>query len=92
MSKIDEYITEISSNEIADDIQGEYNRATNLLSEIMEAIGLELSPLEESAEIAHRSIPGYIYRMESSLGMMAKLLGNLLKLEIIFHVHYTLLH
>ena len=78
VSKIDEYITEISSNEIADDIQGEYNRATNLLSEIMEAIGLGLSPLnEESAEIAHRSIAGYIYRMESSLGMMAKLLGNL---------------
>ena len=78
VSKIDEYITEISSNEIADDIQGEYNRATNLLSEIMEAIGLGLSPLnEESAEIAHRAIAGYIYRMESSLGMMAKLLGNL---------------
>ena len=78
VSEIDEYITEISSNEIADDIQGEYNRATNLLSEIMEAIGLGLSPLnEESAEIAHRAIAGYIYRMESSLGMMAKLLGNL---------------
>lgn len=78
VSKIDEYITEISSNEIADDIQGEYSRATNLFSEIMEAIGLGLSPLnEESAEIAHRAIAGYIYRMESSLGMMAKLLGNL---------------
>lgn len=78
VSKIDEYITDISSNEIAGDIQGEYSRATNLLSEIMEAIGLGLSPLdEESAEIAHRAIAGYIYRMESSLGMMAKLLGNL---------------
>tara|TARA_B100001115_G_C15848478_1_gene429226 strand:+ start:808 stop:2697 length:1890 start_codon:yes stop_codon:yes gene_type:complete len=78
VSKIDEYITEISSNEIADDIQGEYNSATNLLSEIMEEIGLGLSPLnEDSAEIAHRATAGYIYRMESSLGMMAKLLGNL---------------
>jgi len=78
ISKIDEYITNISSNEITNDILGEYNRATNLLSEIIETIGLGLSPLnEEFAEIAHRAIAGYIYRMESSLGMMSKLSGNL---------------
>ncbi|RZD51467.1 MAG: hypothetical protein CXT67_08195 [Methanobacteriota archaeon] len=78
ISKIDDYLLNISSSQDSDNIAGEYDKATHLLSEVMESIGLGLSPLnEEIAEIAHRAMADYMYRMESALGMMAKLSGNL---------------
>ena len=78
ISKIDEYLSNLSSSHGSDDIAGEYDGAKYLFSEVVESIGLGLSPLnEEIAEIAHRAIAGYIYRMESALGMMSKLSGNL---------------
>jgi tetratricopeptide (TPR) repeat protein/rRNA maturation endonuclease Nob1 len=78
ISKIDDYLSNISSSQDSDNIAGEYDKAAHLLSEVMESIGLGLSPLnEEIAEIAHRAMAGDMYRMESALGMMAKLSGNL---------------
>ena len=50
----------------------------DLLSEILETTGFGLAPLgEEMAELAHRAMAGYLYRMESALGMLAKMSGNL---------------
>jgi tetratricopeptide (TPR) repeat protein len=78
ISKIDNYLSNLSSSQDSDDIASEYDKATYLFSEVMESIGLGLSPLnEEIAEIAHRAMAGYMYRMESALGMMSKLSGNL---------------
>ena len=77
ISKIDEYISNISSSQSLDNISGEYENATQLFSEVLESIGLRLSPLsEEIAEIAHRAMADYMYRIESALGMMSKLSGN----------------
>ena len=44
----------------------------------MEVVGIGLSPTnEELAEIAHRAMSGSIYRIESALGMLAKLSGDM---------------
>ena len=60
------------------DIMQTYNSSVELLSEVLEITGFGLAPLgEELAEIAHRAMAGYLYRMESALGMLAKMSGNL---------------
>lgn len=78
VSKLDEHLSTLTSSGNLDDIKLTYDQSTELLSEILETTGLGLSPLgEELAEIAHRAMAGYLYRMESALGMLARMSGNL---------------
>tara|TARA_B110000444_G_scaffold165351_1_gene154520 strand:- start:2856 stop:4697 length:1842 start_codon:yes stop_codon:yes gene_type:complete len=76
--QLDEHLSEMSSGGTSDDIKQTYDCSVDLLSEILETTGFGLAPLgEEMAELAHRAMAGYLYRMESALGMLAKLSGNL---------------
>lgn len=76
--KLDEHLSEMISGGTSDDINNAYNTSVDLLSEVLELTGFGLAPLgEEMAELAHRAMAGYLYRMESALGMLAKLSGNL---------------
>ena len=75
---LDEHLTSLSSDGSSDNIQQEYDEAANILSEVLEKTGFGLAPLdEEVAEIAHRAMAGHLYRMESALGVMAKMSGNI---------------
>ncbi|MGY8755710.1 MAG: hypothetical protein ACKVIR_08460 [Candidatus Poseidoniales archaeon] len=54
-----------------------YEETLLLLSEVLEAIGLELTPLDEAAaELVHSALSGYLYRTETALGLMAKMSGK----------------
>lgn len=76
--QLDEHLSEMSSGGTSDDIKQTYDSSVDLLSEILETTGFGLAPLgEEMAELAHRAMAGYLYRMESALGMLAKMSGNL---------------
>jgi hypothetical protein len=78
VATLDEHLASMSSDGSSDDIQQEYDDAANILSEVLEKTGFGLAPLdEEMAEIAHRAMAGHLYRMESALGVMAKMSGNI---------------
>jgi len=78
VSKIDEHLTSLTSDESSDDIVQEYDNTASILAEVLEITGFALAPLdEEMAELAHRAMAGYLYRIESALGVMAKMSGNL---------------
>ena len=48
------------------------------MSDVLEAIGLDLAPLDESAAVlAHSALGGYLYRSETALGLMAKMSGRI---------------
>ncbi len=76
--QLDEHLSKMTSGGTSDDINQTYDASVNLLSEVLEITGFGLAPLgEEMAELAHRAMAGYLYRMESALGMLAKMSGNL---------------
>ena len=76
--QLDEHLSKMSSGGASDDINQAYDSSVELLSEILEITGFGLAPLgEEMAELAHRAMAGPLYRMESALGMLAKMSGNL---------------
>ena len=76
--ELDKHLSTLSSSGTSDDINDAYDKSVGLLSEILETTGIGLAPLgEEMAEIAHRAMSGHLYRMESALGMLAKMSGNL---------------
>ncbi len=76
--ELDKHLSTLSSSGTSDDINDAYDKSVGLLSEILETTGIGLAPLgEEMAEIAHRAMSGNLYRMESALGMLAKMSGNL---------------
>jgi len=78
VSKLDEHLTSLSSDGSSDDIGQEYENTASILAEVLEITGFALAPLdEEMAELAHRAMAGYLYRIESALGAMAKMSGNL---------------
>jgi hypothetical protein len=78
VSKLDEHLTSLSSDGSSDDIGQEYENTATILAEVLETTGFALAPLdEEMAELAHRAMAGYLYRIESALGVMAKMSGNL---------------
>jgi rRNA maturation endonuclease Nob1 len=78
VSKLDEHLTSLSSDGSSDDIGQEYENTATILAEVLEITGFALAPLdEEMAELAHRAMAGYLYRIESALGIMAKMSGNL---------------
>ena len=76
--EFDNYLSLISKKQETSDILQLYNNGIDEMSQVLESIGLGLAPLDEaSAEIAHRAMAGHVYRMESALGMLAKMSGNL---------------
>jgi rRNA maturation endonuclease Nob1 len=78
ISKLDEHLTSLSSDGSSDDIGQEYENTASILAEVLEITGFALAPLDEKmAELAHRAMAGYLYRIESALGAMAKMSGNL---------------
>ncbi len=78
VSKLDEHLASLSSNGSSNDISQEYDNTASILAEVLESTGFGLAPLdEEMAELAHRAMAGYVYRMESALGVMSKMSGNL---------------
>ncbi len=78
IARLDEHLASLSSDGSSDDIKQAYDSSIEILSEILELTGTNLAPLgEELAELAHRAMSGYLYRMESALGVLAKMSGNL---------------
>jgi len=78
VSQLDKHISSMAAGGSSDDIRQAYDSSVELLSEVLETTGFGLAPLgEEMAELAHRAMAGYLYRMESALGMLAKMSGNL---------------
>lgn len=76
--EFDVFLKSISEKHSISDVAEIYNSGIEEMSQVLESIGLGLAPLDESsAEIAHRAIAGHVYRMESALGMLAKMSGNL---------------
>ena len=76
--ELDKHLSTLSSSGSSDDINHAYDTSVELLSEVLETTGIGLAPLgEEMAEIAHRAMAGHLYRMESALGMLSKMSGNL---------------
>ena len=75
--EFDNFLSLISEQHISDVLQ--HNNGLDEMSQVLETVGLGLAPLDEaSAEIAHRAMAGHVYRMESALGMLAKMSGNLI--------------
>ena len=78
ISKLDDHLTSLSSDGSSDNIGQEYENTASILAEVLEITGFALAPLDEKmAELAHRAMAGYLYRIESALGAMAKMSGNL---------------
>jgi rRNA maturation endonuclease Nob1 len=78
VSTLDEHLSSLTSDGSSNDIAQEYEKTVSILSDVLESTGFGLAPLdEEMAELAHRAMAGYVYRMESALGMMSKMSGNL---------------
>ena len=78
VSALDEHLASLSSDGSSNDISQEYENTATILAEVLENTGFGLAPLdEEMAELAHRAMAGYVYRMESALGVMSKMSGNL---------------
>jgi len=77
VAKIDSFLESLVSESTSEDVLGSYQSCVELLSEILEVTGIGLAPLgEDMAEIAHRAISGPFYRMESAMGMLAKMSGD----------------
>lgn len=76
--EFDMFLSSISKKQSISDVAEIYTAGIEEMSQVLESIGLGLAPLDEaSAEIAHRAMAGHVYRMESALGMLAKMSGNL---------------
>jgi hypothetical protein len=78
IKEFDVFLSSISKKQNISDVVEIYNSGIEEMSQVLESIGLGLAPLDEaSAEIAHRAMAGHVYRMESALGMLSKMSGNL---------------
>ena len=78
VAKLDEHLSSMLTDGSSEDLKQAYESSIELQSEILEVTGLGLAPLgEELAELAHRAMSGSLYRMESALGMLSKMSGNL---------------
>ena len=74
---LDAHLSQLTSNNTSERLRDAYEETLLLLSEVLEAIGLDLAPLDESsAELAHGALSGYLYRTETALGLMAKMSGK----------------
>ncbi len=78
VAKLDAHLSSMLNDGSSEDLKQAYDASIELLSEVLEVTGLGLAPLgEELAELAHRAMSGSLYRMESALGMLSKMSGNL---------------
>ena len=78
VSKLDAHLSSMLTEGSSDDLKQAYDSSIELLSDVLEETGSGLAPLgEELAELAHRAMSGSLYRMESALGMLSKMSGNL---------------
>ena len=78
VAKLDQHLSSMLIDGSSEDVKQAYESSIELQSEILEVTGLGLAPLgEELAELAHRAMSGCLYRMESALGMLSKMSGNL---------------
>ena len=78
VARLDEHLSSMLADGSSEDLKQAYESSIELQSEILEVTGLGLAPLgEELAELAHRAMSGSLYRMESALGMLSKMSGNL---------------
>ncbi len=74
---LDTHLSQLTANNSSEHLREAYEGTLLLLSEVLEAIGLDLAPLDESsAELAHGALSGYLYRTETALGLMAKMSGK----------------
>ena len=81
--EFDNFLSLISKEQHISDVLQLYNNGLDEMSQVLETVGLGLAPLDEaSAEIAHRAMAGHVYRMESALGMLAKMSGNLISAKL----------
>ena len=75
---LDTHLSQLTSTNTSEHLLEAYEGTLILLSEVLEAIGLDLAPLDESsAELANSALSGYLYRTETALGLMAKMSGRL---------------
>lgn len=78
VSKLDAHLSSMLTEGSSNDLKQAYDSSIELLSDVLEETGSGLAPLgEELAELAHRAMSGSLYRMESALGMLSKMSGNL---------------
>ena len=74
---LDTHLSQLTSTNTSEHLREVYDETLLLLSEVLEAIGLDLAPLDESsAELANSALSGYLYRTETALGLMAKMSGK----------------
>ena len=74
---LDTHLSRLTSTNTSEHLREAYDETLLLLSEVLEAIGLNLAPLDESsAELANSALSGYLYRTETALGLMAKMSGK----------------
>jgi len=74
---LDAHISQLTSTNTSEHLRNAYDETLLLLSEVLEAIGLNLAPLDESsAELANSALSEYLYRTETALGLMAKMSGK----------------
>ncbi|MBT6641289.1 MAG: hypothetical protein HOB47_06905 [Euryarchaeota archaeon] len=74
---LDAHLSLLTSNNSSEQLREAYEETLLLLSEVLEAIGLDLAPLDESsAELANSVFSSYLYRTETALGLMAKMSGR----------------
>ena len=72
-------------------VEEKYAEGIEKISSVMERVGIGLAPMgEEMAEIAHRAMAGHIYRMESCLGMLARMNGDMMNARL--HLSRALHH
>ena len=72
-------------------VEEKYAEGIEKISSVMERVGIGLAPMgEEMAEIAHRAMAGHIYRMESCLGMLARMNGDMMNARL--HLSLSLIH
>ena len=81
ISKIDEFI----------ESRGNYKSGTQLFSQVLQETGMGLAPLDsEEAEIAHRAMSPALIRMETALGFLAQIDGEIEDARM--HLSRALLH
>ena len=77
-AKLDAHLSSMLTGGSSEDLKQAYESSIEVLSDVLEETGSGLAPLgEELAELAHRAMSGNLYRMESALGMLSKMSGNL---------------
>jgi len=77
VQRLDQHLSSLRTS-AEDDIPTTLRATKNLLTDVMEQVGLGLAPLGEAkAEIAHRAMAGSLLRTESALGVLEGMEGEM---------------